>query len=147
MFLEPVKANLDKLPENKRNENYFANIKDVIQQKVNPALSTLKEFLEWRYIPATRQEAGVWSLPNGKEFYKACLRWHLSFEMLPEEVHERGLQEVARLTKCFQDVIEQVHFKGTLLEFFAHLQKEESFYHSSKEDLLEEYKSVIVNQK
>ena len=45
----------------------------------------------------TRSKEGVLSLPDGKQFYKECLKWHLEIEMTPEEVHEKGKQEVVRI--------------------------------------------------
>ena len=45
----------------------------------------------------TRAKEGVLSLPDGKNFYKECLKWHLETDLSPEEVHEKGKQEVARI--------------------------------------------------
>ena len=52
----------------------------------------------------TRKSFGVNSLPNGEEFYRACLRWHLSVDMTPEEVHEKGIQEVERISGKMKNV-------------------------------------------
>ena len=46
------------------------------------------------YSKHTRTEAGVGSLPGGKEFYQACLNWHLSVEMTPQEIYDLGESEV-----------------------------------------------------
>ena len=48
-------------------------------------------------MPSTRKNVGVSSLPNGTEFYEACLRWHLTLDLTPEEVHQLGLKEVSRI--------------------------------------------------
>ena len=53
----------------------------------------------------TRKGYGVGSLRDGKEFYKACLKWHLSIDMSPEDIHQLGLQEVKRISKLMQKVI------------------------------------------
>ena len=50
-------------------------------------------------MPNTRKEYGVYEWDPTHEYYKSCLKWHLSFEMTPEEVHEIGLKEVDRITK------------------------------------------------
>ena len=49
------------------------------------------------YSLATRSNISVSSLPGGLHFYKVCLKWHTSVELSPEEIHEKGLQEVARI--------------------------------------------------
>ena len=59
------------------------------------------------YQNATRSSYGVSSLPNGKEYYKACMKWHLSVDKTPEEVHETGLQEVGRISNEMQKVLQR----------------------------------------
>ena len=57
------------------------------------------------YLPAARAEPGISSLSGGKEFYQQCLNWHLTTKMTPEEVHNLGLAEVARITVLMENVI------------------------------------------
>ena len=55
-------------------------------------------------MPNTRKEWGVDSWDPSHAYYKACLKWHLSFEMSPDEVHKKGLEEVARISTDMQKV-------------------------------------------
>ena len=57
-----------------------------------------------RYIQAMQpikqkagQELGVWKLPDGEKYYQYCLRKHTSTKMSPEDIHQLGLKEVARI--------------------------------------------------
>lgn len=50
-----------------------------------------------RYIPFTRKEIGVGSMENGDAYYRNVLKWHLSANVTPEEVHRIGLAEVDRI--------------------------------------------------
>ena len=118
-------------------------VKSAINEAVNPAFHELRMFLETEYFPATRDEIGVGSLPDGKEFYQACLRWHLSNNETVDDVHQRGLNEVSRLRALMQGVMNRLNFSGTLTEFFTYLRENKSFYHTSKEDLLTEYKEIV----
>ena len=56
------------------------------------------------YFLHTREGWGVGTLPQGKEFYQACLKWYLSLNMTPDEVHQLGLREVARTEAQMQGV-------------------------------------------
>lgn len=47
------------------------------------------------YRVKMRSEVGVWQLPNGGEYYRACLRFHLGDYVDPDEIHELGLREVS----------------------------------------------------
>ncbi len=49
------------------------------------------------YMKHLRDREGVSGLPNGPAFYQACLDWHLSLSMTPDQVHETGKREVARI--------------------------------------------------
>jgi uncharacterized protein (DUF885 family) len=48
-------------------------------------------------MPATRQFYGVGLFPNGTEYYTALLRWYLSVDLTPTEVHQIGLKELQRI--------------------------------------------------
>ena len=49
-------------------------------------------------MPNTRAGYGVSSLPNGSEYYRAALKWHLSEDMDPGTVHQMGKEGVQRIT-------------------------------------------------
>ena len=36
-------------------------------------------------------------MTNGEEYYRNALKWHLSVNITPEEVHDIGLAEVSRI--------------------------------------------------
>jgi uncharacterized protein (DUF885 family) len=57
------------------------------------ALSRQIALLE-ELAPRSGTEAGVSRLPQGREFYQTCLRYHTSTALTPEEAHQRGLEEV-----------------------------------------------------
>lgn len=51
-----------------------------------------------------RQAFGVNVWTHGNEFYEACLKWHLSLPLKPEEVHQKGIDEVHRISSEIQKV-------------------------------------------
>ena len=118
-------------------------VNNAIKEAVNPAFSKLRHFLDTEYLKATREQIGAETLPDGKEYYQACLRWHLSTNHTSEEVHKIGLKEVSRIQELMHKVMKEVEFKGTLQEFITQLRNDPKFYHESKDDLLSEYKSII----
>ena len=72
--------------------------------KINEALRQLKQFLEQQYMPATRSTWGVAGWPDGKAVYEQCLKYHTSTDMTPQQVHDKGLSEVARIRSSMQSV-------------------------------------------
>jgi uncharacterized protein (DUF885 family) len=69
--------------------------------------------------------------------------------MTPEEIHQFGLSEVARITGEMAGVMREVGFKGTLEEFFTFLETDERFYHQEAEAVLEGYRALqsTINEK
>ncbi len=70
---------------------------DTIAGKLNPALARLSTFLEKEYIPAARASTGWNALPNGAEWYKVRVASQTTTNLTPEQIHEIGLKEVARI--------------------------------------------------
>jgi uncharacterized protein (DUF885 family) len=62
--------------------------------------------------------------------------------MTPEQIHEKGLSEVARIRAEMQKVMTQVGFKGSLKDFFKKLRTDSDFYYKRPEDLLEAYRAT-----
>jgi uncharacterized protein (DUF885 family) len=89
-----------------------------INEKLIPQYKKMAEFLKNEYLPASRSTSGIGSLTFGPELYKVLVKQWTTTEMKPEEIHEIGLKEVARLTLEMEKIKNQVGFKGTLLAFF-----------------------------
>lgn len=92
-----------------------------INGKLIPRYKKMAEFLKNEYLPASRASSGIGSLPFGKDLYAMYVKQWTTTEMMPEEIHELGLKEVARLNTEMEKVKNQVGFKGTLLEFFEYV--------------------------
>lgn len=92
-----------------------------INEKLIPRYKKMADFLKNEYLPASRATSGIGSLPFGKDLYAVYVKQWTTTEMTPEEIHELGLKEVARLNAEMEKVKSQVGFKGTLLEFFEYV--------------------------
>ncbi len=104
-FTESQKSNLTK--------EYSA----AINEKLMPQYQKMIAFLRTEYLPASRTTSGIGSIPTGKETYAAYVKQWTTTNKTPEEIHEIGLKEVARLNSEMEKVKVQVGFKGTLKEF------------------------------
>jgi uncharacterized protein (DUF885 family) len=88
-----------------------------IQEKLMPQYQKMIAFLKTEYLPASRSTSGIGSIPNGKEIYAAYVKQWTTTTKTPDEIHEIGLKEVARLNAEMEKVKVQVGFKGSLKEF------------------------------
>src|SRR3546814_18362428 len=51
------------------------------------------------------EEAGVWRLPDGAEYYAASVRASTTTSMTPDEVHKLGLDQVADITARIDTIL------------------------------------------
>ncbi|XMO97096.1 DUF885 domain-containing protein [Hyphococcus sp. DH-69] len=77
---------------------------------------------------------GVGSLPQGEAFYNERLAYSTTTDMTAEEVHQLGLDEVARIRGEMEAIKEQVGFEGTLQEFFKFVREDEQFYYPNTDE-------------
>ena len=77
-----------------------------ITDSVIPAFRRLKQFFLGEYLPAARDEAGIWRLPQGKAMYEFAARLNTTTKMTPAAIHEIGLTEVRRIRAEMQIIID-----------------------------------------
>ena len=74
-----------------------AGYRGTIDGKLNPALKRLADFLEHDYLPACRTSTGWSALPHGMDWYLARVASQTTTDLQPEQIHQIGLKEVARI--------------------------------------------------
>jgi uncharacterized protein (DUF885 family) len=140
-FYKPFKQFPSDIPAAERDRLSQA-ARDAITQSVLPSYRKLKDYFDKEYLPASFDQVGIWQWPNGAEAYAFLARRYTTTDMTPQQIHEKGLQEVARIRAEMQEVMEQVGFKGSLKEFFTKLRTDPQFYYKNPEDLLEAYRAT-----
>lgn len=109
-----------------------------ITSSVLPAYRDLETFLTDEYLPKARQTAGIGTTPESREYYRALVRYYTTLDLSPDEVHEIGLGEVARIRSEMDNIIQGLDFKGSFADFLNFLRTDPQFYATSKEQLLKE---------
>lgn len=112
------------------------NIRQIIEGKVLPAYSTLRQYLQDEYLPNAPELVGVSHISGGKGFYEERVRYFTTFDISPQEVFDTGQREVARIKLEMQNIIEELEFDGGFPEFLAFLRTDEQFYPKSGRELL-----------
>ncbi|MCG9794106.1 DUF885 domain-containing protein [Flavobacterium algicola] len=120
LFYSAIKIMPDSFSEETKKE-LMAKYKAEINDKLIPQYKKMTAFLKDEYLPASRTTSGIGSLPSGKDLYAVYVKQWTTTDMNPEEIHELGLSEVARIKAEMEKVKNEVGFKGTLLEFFEYV--------------------------
>ena len=108
----------------------------VIAEDVIPAYRRLNEFFHKEYLPGARETLGASELPDGERFYRAQIRLYATVDMTPREIHDLGLEQVARIRGEMQDIIGEVGFDGDFAAFLAFLRSDSQFYATTPKELL-----------
>jgi uncharacterized protein (DUF885 family) len=110
---------------------------DAIRDKVIPAHQALLTFMRSEYMPKATKSLAAYDLPDGKAFYQAQVREYATVDMTPEQIHQIGLDEVARIKAEMLTIKDQVGFKGDLIAFNNFLRTDPQFYVTKPQDLLD----------
>ncbi len=123
-----------------------AGTDDMLREHVVPAIAELVEYLEGPYAAACSEGWGQSALPGGPEHYRYCVRDNTTTDLTAEQIHERGLQVVARLREAMADVRARLGFTGTAADF--HVQLRTRFLPHSPEQIgekLERFAKIGYN--
>ncbi|MCW4455113.1 DUF885 family protein [Flavobacterium sp. MXW15] len=140
-FWGPIKAMPEDFPAAER-ERLTAAYRTLIADELMPALQRQRDFIASEYLPATRETVGLDALPDGKAWYAFAAKQSTTTEQTPEQIHQIGLDEVARIHGEMHKVMEQVGFKGSLQDFFKFMQTDKRFEFTSEDALLAHYRAL-----
>lgn len=110
----------------------------VVTLQLNPAYQQFYQFMVEQYLPGARDSIAASDWPKGREYYQNRLEHYTTLKLTPEQVHQIGLDEVARIRAEMQAIITKVGFKGSFAEFIQFLRTDPQFYAKTPTDLLKE---------
>lgn len=116
--------------------------KDAIAKNIIPTYRKFKDYFVKEYLPASYPQVGIWQLPKGNEYYAFLARSYTTTNLSPEQIHQKGLSEVARIRAEMEKIKTQVGYKGDLHDFFNHLRTDKKFFYKTPEELLEAYRAM-----
>lgn len=136
-FYKPFKTFPDTISEDDQ-ARLTALGEAVLNSSVLPAYRDLEKFLSTEYLPKARATVGIGTTDEGREYYRALVRYFTTLDLSPDEVHELGLSEVARIRSEMNTIISELDFKGSFADFLNFLRTDPQFYATSEEQLLKE---------
>ncbi|MBO2544256.1 DUF885 domain-containing protein [Salegentibacter sp. BDJ18] len=140
-FYEPFE-NLPKTLSEVQKDSVLKAAEEAIGNNVIPQFKRIKTFFETEYLPNTRTSLGVSEIPNGREYYQNRLDYYTTLDLTAEEIHQIGLEEVARINSEMKKIIAEVEFEGSFEEFIHFLRTDEQFYAKTGEELLMEARDI-----
>ena len=137
-FAQPVAKFPADLPPAEQ-ERLRAAIVAAIDQQVRPAYRKLGRFIAKHYAPHGRKDWGVWALPKGDELYRFAIEQRTTTSRSPEEIHQLGLEEVARIEAEQARIAQQLGYKD-LRAMRKALAKDPKVHATSRQQILDLYR-------
>jgi uncharacterized protein (DUF885 family) len=103
---------------------YVAEATSTVKGAILPAFERTRALLQ-EQLPRTTDDAGLWRLPDGDKAYALALRQMTSSDYTPQQVHDIGLREVARIEKEMDGLLVSLGYKeGPIKQRMAQLEKD-----------------------
>jgi uncharacterized protein (DUF885 family) len=128
----------------------IARAAEALTTSVGPAYEAAITELTAQQATATTDD-GIWKLPDGGDYYNQRLAQMTTTDLTAEEIHQLGLDEVARIHGEMEAIMKQVGFEGSLQDFFAFMRTDPRFYKPNtpegKAEYLAEAEAAIAQMK
>ncbi|HST92712.1 MAG TPA: DUF885 family protein [Brevundimonas sp.] len=108
-----------------------------VSEGIMPQRRAWVRFLREDYLPRAPEGLGLVHRPGGRDLYAFLMRGYTTTEQTPDEVHQLGQQEVARIRARMQTEMQAAGWTGDFASFLTFLRSDPQFYATTREDLLE----------
>jgi uncharacterized protein (DUF885 family) len=140
-YFGPVQNFPDAVPEADRTRLRQAHLA-AIRDDIYPAYRRLRTFLQDAYLPRARAGDGLLHMQGGDRLYRRLVEQNTTLPLTPQEVHQTGLNEVARNLAEMEQVRQRVAFAGTLREFLEFLRTDPQFAAPTRDAMREGYYAI-----
>jgi uncharacterized protein (DUF885 family) len=113
-----------------------------IHDSLLPAYAKFGKFVKEEYAPKGRSEPGMWSLPDGAARYAFNVKALTTSNQTPEEIHQLGLREVARIEGEMLQIAKKLGY-ADLKSLNAAIEKNPKLHAQSRQQILDLYKGYI----
>ena len=135
-YYSPFLSLPEQLTQHQR-DSVLGAAKQVVEEVVTPSFKRIKGFFETEYLPNTRTAIGASAMPNGAAFYQNRINYYTtSTQYTADDIHQIGLNEVARIKAEMMKIIKEVEFEGDFEAFLEFLRTDPQFYAESPKELL-----------
>lgn len=112
---------------------------------IAPAFAKLLVYVRDDYMPHARNSTAAEALPNGKAYYAAKVKEYTTLDLTPEQIHDIGEREVARIDEDMHATMRAAGWTGDLPGFLKFLKSDPQFYAKTPYELIA--KSTYVANK
>lgn len=147
LFYSPIKNIPETFSENDKTD-LTAAYRAIITEKIIPAYQKLYDFMASEYLESGRESSGIANTPNGDAYYRHQIKKYTTTNMTADEIHQLGLNEVARIRSEMEKTKNQVGYTGSLKSFFDHIRnKSELMPFTDPQQVIENFNKIHQKMK
>lgn len=119
------------------NKGFANDVQSIFEVVVAPAIERYASFIENEYLPTAREKIALSENPDGEKCYPALVRSFASIEPSADEIHELGLEQMAKIQQQFREVINE-HFEGVpTAQLLRTINSDPSYTFASEDEVLQ----------
>lgn len=120
-----------------------------VRDTIRPAFVRYLEFLKLEILNKTRGQdiPGIMHVPQGRKAYRLLVREYTSLDLTPEELHQTGISEVAKINKEMEDLGSKIFGTSDRKEILDRLRNDPSLYFSTRDEVAEKAEEALSKAK
>ena len=128
-------------------EVFDAAVREIFEKEIAPAIGRYADFIQDEYLGRAREEIALSYNPDGAECYPQLVRSFATVSPSPDEIHELGLKQMARIRAEMRVVLDE-HYEGEAPEsFLRRINDDPAFTFRSEEDVLQYSRDALDGAK
>ena len=145
-LLRPLGVKHDDWTEDQRRD-FEDGLRAAVKESAQPGLTRYLEFLKSEIIVNARpqERPGIMHISRGAQTYSKLIRVHTSLDLAPEQLHQTGLDEVARINGETEELGAKVFGIKDRKEILKKLRNDRSLYFSSRDEVAAKAESALAN--
>ena len=120
-------------------DGWKARLRSVIESDVRPGMEAYRDVLRDEVLPNGRSDerCGLSWLPDGEAAYAATLRYYTTTTKTAQEIHDIGLEQIAKLADEYRTLGPEVVGSDDLTQIFEAMRTDPKLHFSTGEELVE----------
>lgn len=129
-------------------EAFLDQVREAVDREIDAEFGRLIAEFGDDYLEEAPEQVGLGTVPGGRELYLHRVRLHTTTDLTPDEIHQIGLDEVARLEAELAALRKEIGFVATseetaMKEFLDQVRADPRFIARSPEEVEERYMGYI----
>jgi uncharacterized protein (DUF885 family) len=118
-------------------------IESILNESVLPSFAKLLTYLGPEYMERAPESVGLSQYPGGQAAYQYLVRRETTLAMSPEEIHQHGLNELARIQAEMKSIRDGMGFNGSTRDFHDEMRGDARFYAKTPQDVENRFRKYI----